>query len=243
MVFRIAKILIAVVLVALVAAQIGTQFFPSTVTRPGPLEEIIPMDLAGGWIGEEIPLAHTEEMRAVTEQILQFDEVISRRYTKGDLNLSLYIAYWEPGKVPIRKVGVHTPDTCWVQNGWTREERRHALIQEAGGRVLQPCEYGLFSIRNHYEHVVFWHLVGGEVHSYDQHGMHNIWSPITDLFSKGLNQRRDQYFIRISSDTYLFDIWDDPGFQELLSAVGKLGAFADRPEDSAAAPDLATVMD
>lgn len=230
MLFKISKIALITVLAAVVLLQLATLFFPSTITRTGPVSEAIPEHLTG-WKGEEVPLAQTEELQNQTQEILRFDEALSYRYTKGNDYLTVYIAYWEPGKVPIRKVGVHTPDTCWVQNGWRREYREYAQVKDVNGVVLQPCEYGLFSIRDHYEHVVFWHLVGGKVHSYQQHGMHDLFSPIRDLFSKGLNQKADQYFIRISSNQNINELWNDPGVQELLHAVGKLGAFAPEPED------------
>jgi hypothetical protein len=62
---------------------------------------------------EDVPLAQTEELVNTVEGRLRFDDVISRLYTSGSNQVGVYIAYWEPGKVPVRMVGVHTPDTCW----------------------------------------------------------------------------------------------------------------------------------
>lgn len=235
MLFKISKFALIAVLVVIAVVQVITYFLPDTVTRTIALDVALPENLSG-WKGEVIPLAQTEELQNQTQEILRFDEVLSYRYTRGNDYITVYIAYWEPGKVPIRKVGVHTPDTCWVLNGWKREDRKYSQAKDVNGIALQPCEYGLFSIRDHFEYVVFWHLVGGKVHSYEQHGLHDLFSPIRDLFTKGLNQKADQYFIRISSNRDLNELWYDNGVQELIFAVGKLGAFAPEIDGNQSAP-------
>src|SRR5690554_3291580 len=105
MIFKVAKFALISVLLVIGLVQIISRLLPDTVTRPGPINEIMPKHISG-WEGAEVPLAQTEELQNQTEAILQFDEVFSYRYTKGSDYITVYIAYWEPGKVPIRKVGV-----------------------------------------------------------------------------------------------------------------------------------------
>jgi hypothetical protein len=224
MIFKVFRTVLIAAIVLVLTFQVISIFTPAIVTSPGPISEVIPEQIAG-WKGTPIPIAETEELQEQTAEILKFDEALSYRYERGKDYINIYIAYWEPGKVPIRKVGVHTPDTCWVQNGWKRQYREYAQVKDVNGVLLQPCEYGIFSLRDHEEHVLFWHLVGGKVHSYKQHGLHDIWSPVRDLFNKGFHQKADQYFIRLSSNRSLYDFWEDPGFQELLMAIGKLGVL------------------
>ena len=56
---------------------------------------------------------------------LNFDDALFRIFSKGDIRSAFIIL--DAGKASYRWAGAHTPDTCWVLNGWTRLEREYAV--------------------------------------------------------------------------------------------------------------------
>ena len=217
---------IAGILAVAAAIQVIPFLMPSEVTKEAPLEELISAHLPG-WQMQTLELGQTEEVRNAVLGTLRFDDHISRLYNKGDLQVGVYIAYWEPGTMPVRKVGVHTPDTCWVQNGWVCAERESQVEKTVGDIAMKPAEYGVFDFDGgNRQHVLFWHIVGDRLHTYEQQGLHSMTAAFTDTFQYGLNQRQEQFFIRISSNRPFEDIWNDSGFQQLMSEVAALGLVA-----------------
>jgi len=214
-------------MVALLACAAGLQLW-STARLPAPrplpdLDRLVPRAVQG-WTTRDLPLAETEETKNAVASILQFDGHVSRAYTRAGITVTVYVAYWRPGKVPPRSVGVHTPDTCWIQNGWqcTRRERA-VVLQAADGVFLKPAESGTYSTGGSNQHVYFWHLVGGQPYAYHQEGLHSLVSPLQDLLTFGLNQRREQLFVRVAANVPLPQIWTDSGFAEVTLALAALG--------------------
>lgn len=192
-------------------------------TPPAPhLATAIPDQLTG-WSSHDYPLAETDEGRTAISSILRFDQHVSRLFTRNGTTLTIYAAYWAPNKVPPRAVGVHTPDTCWVQNGWKRTNRHRAVAmdQPANGR-LQPAEFGTYTMQGVIQYVYFWHLVGGKPYAYDQDGLHSLIAPFQDMTWFGLNQRREQLFIRVASNVPFEQIQMDLGVRELFQAIAAL---------------------
>jgi hypothetical protein len=210
----------------LLCAAVGVQLYRTSTTgdyeAPLQLNRTLPLELAG-WTSHDLPLAETEETKNAVANILQFDDYFSRIYRSESIEVTLYVAYWKPGKIPPRAVGVHTPDTCWVQNGWTRLSRAHAVPMAGVERAFQPAEFGTYSLRGNTLQVYFWHLVGGKTYSYEQEGLHSLTAPLQDMATFGLNQRRDQLFVRLASNVPFDQVWRDPGFARLLEALSKLG--------------------
>lgn len=207
----------------LVLSLAATAQFVSLLSDQPPAHEpnlsaAIPAELPG-WRSSALPLADTEELKGAVIEILKFDEYISVIYQRGPVTLTLYAAYWSPGKVPPRAVGVHTPDTCWVQNGWTRKDRR------SGSRVpfCMPAEFGVYSLRETTLYVHFWHVVGGRTYAYEQEGLHSLTSPLQDLATFGLRQRREQLFVRLAANVPFNELENDAGYLALTQALARLG--------------------
>jgi len=190
---------------------------PPEVAAPQ-LRKVIPESLPG-WTSQQLPLADTEELRNVVVDTLKFDEHVSLLYRRGTTTMTIYAAYWAHGKVPPRAVGVHTPDTCWVQNGWTRTARASGI--EVPG--CKPAEFGTYTLKGTTQHVFFWHLVGGRPYSYEQEGMHSLTAPFKDLATFGLAQRREQLFVRLASNVPFEQLRSDAGYREMLAALAELG--------------------
>lgn len=158
---RLLTFIAAAVLVLAVGLAIVPRFgFERPQVIQKPLESLLPADVEG-WETRRLEIAESPEMRSRVMSILRFDDVLYRSYRHGSTEVQVYVAYWKPGTVPYGQAGVHTPDTCWVTNGWKQEERQYSQALKSGGRVTKPAETGRFSLREAKLDVVFWHLVGG----------------------------------------------------------------------------------
>lgn len=202
---------------------------PPQSTKEGDLEELVSASLPG-WSVSELPLGETEEVKNAVERILNFDDVLSRVYTNGNMQLTVYIAYWEAGKIPPRMVGNHTPDTCWVLNGWECTERQYSVETRIADQDFKPAEFGVYEIDDNRQHVFFWHVVGDQLQSYRQQKEHDRLAFVKDLRAFGLNQRREQYFIRVASNVPFHEIFSDSGFEKLMTDLHDLTLKPAEPE-------------
>ncbi len=202
------------------------------------LKVVAPPTLAG-WEVRDVPLAETQGSVEYVNNILLFDDVVQRMYRKGDLEVLVYAAYWKPGKVTTSDAGTHNPDSCWVAAGWSRQERRFSMPVSASGRELLPAEQGVYSIRGHTSHVLFWHLVNGEANRYEdqQTGwrtgfvgrFERLPLVMEDIRKYGLNMKREQLFVRLSANKPVDTLVNEPAFAELLTTLDGLGIFKDKP--------------
>jgi hypothetical protein len=152
-----------------------------------------------GWQITRLPASETEEVKRAMDELLNFDSAGFVNYVHGDLRVSIYAAYWRPGKMSQRLIASHTPDVCWAANGWVCEQRAKGELQIGAGRVL-PVERRVFTYHGAVEHVLFVHLVEGRVLNYeglDEPPWHAMFA---DLFARGFHLRGEQLFVRISSN-------------------------------------------
>jgi hypothetical protein len=95
-------------------------------------------ELPPGWTVEYKPIADTPEMKKAVAELLNYDDAVYAVYSNGTRHLSVYIAYWTPGKMAQRLVAGHTPDVCWVGAGWRIVEAKSgvslAMSRELGAR-------------------------------------------------------------------------------------------------------------
>lgn len=170
-------------------------------------------------------------MRSAVVRILQYDDVLYRSYRRQGTEVQVYVAYWKPGSVPYGQAGVHTPDTCWVNAGWTMDAKTNCCEMTGGPRSSKLGEWRQFSLKGTSLQVFFWHLVGDRVHNYDQYGWRNgffgLLDRVPNLFRDirryGFNLAQEQLFIRISSNVDFDTLKEDPAFGELLSRLDGLG--------------------
>jgi len=169
-------------------------------TFHGKLADVLPLP-PEGWTLVRREIVNTPEMKEAVGEILNYDDGVFVDYINGKDHLSVYIAYWKPGKMSHRLVAVHTPDVCWVGNGWKKERSEIVTgLISADGKKIAPAEGRLFTMNGQPEYVWFWHFVGGEAKSYASGYVPPWYAPFKDLVGKGLQQRQEQFFIRISSD-------------------------------------------
>ena len=191
------------------------------------LSDIVPEEL-NGWKIEDQDMAESPESSERISAFLNFDDALFRIFKKGDTFVGLYIAYWLPGKASYRWAGAHTPDTCWVQNGWTRLDRKYCIPFQNEETPFQPAEFGIYEKDGSTQNVYFWHLVGGEAFGYEQEGGHNIFAALLDIKKYGLNLRNEQFFIRLSSNKKIEELKKIGGFNQILDSLNKIGLAKDR---------------
>jgi len=237
------RLLLIAAALALLGIAVGLVVYgstrPLTSTFHGRLADLMPPAPAG-WARTEQPIADSPEMRQKVDELLSYDDGAFYVYTSGPLRLSVYAAYWQPGKMSTRLVAGHTPDVCWVGAGWQCTERGEVSnYLEAnpgtgayrlhsvpvGGTppsrtdrlqsLLPPAESRTFVAQGTTEYVWFWHLVDGHPQSYDTGGKPPWHAMFTDMIRRGFDQRGEQFFIRLSSPQRL----DDPALQPVLARV------------------------
>jgi hypothetical protein len=73
---------------------------------------------------EDLPLGETKAIELRSQQLLKLDDYLYRSFrTKGNLELTVFIAFWRPGSVGLRGTGNHNPDVCWTGSGWKELQR------------------------------------------------------------------------------------------------------------------------
>jgi hypothetical protein len=73
-----------------------------------------------------------------------------------------------------------------------------------------PMEYREFQLGGQTEYVVFGHVVGGRSMSYGTGDLPPWYGFVADLWARGLRQREEQFFVRISSNRPLAEFQDTP---------------------------------
>jgi hypothetical protein len=198
------------------------------------LNDRLPSNL-GGWEGRDEPLGPTEFLQTAVEKNLNYDDMVNRVYRSGGRSFGLYVAYWSPGRMPVEKVASHTPDRCWSENGWTCSELRSNERVLAGETALRPANWRLFlspGATREKQYVLYWHLVGGELYDYGD-GFNRRPDPIKwwlDTVHYAFKGSANQYFIRLTSNRPFEELRGDPGWEELLGALAKLGLGVQPPK-------------
>ncbi|MBI2814393.1 MAG: hypothetical protein HYX71_08925 [Opitutae bacterium] len=197
--------------------------------RPVGLAERMPVTLAG-WKGRDEPLGLNEATRSAAERVLNYDDYVFRVFEKDSRQVGVYIAYWAAGRMPMQKVASHTPDRCWTENGWRCEDMRFAEPVGVGELHLRPAQWRRFTPPNGaaMQYVVYWHLVGDRLYDYgtrfnSRPAMDKWWR---DTLEYAFSGSEAQYFIRVTSNQPFEELKGDPGWEELLGALAKLGLAA-----------------
>jgi hypothetical protein len=239
--FRVRKLVItgatALLAVAFASVVLVPLAYPERRAVTASIENTIPTDMPG-WSVYTLPIAETESLRLHVNKVLRYDEAVYRDFRRGNVHVGIYAAYWAPGKVGVSEAGAHTPDTCWIVAGWHRAARAHKVVLAADHRTLLPAEIGTFEKDGTTEHVVFWHLLGGQPVSFDQYGWDQAWAAkfkrgvswVTDLWRFGFAQRRDQCFVRVTTNVPVREALRDRDIQALLVRCAPLGIFDDPPK-------------
>lgn len=124
--------LLAVLLIGAVALIVYGETRPLERTFHGSVKNLLPkLEEIPGWSMQYLPIADTPEVQAKVNELLNYDDAVYAVYTKGTERVSIYIAYWTPGKMSQRLIAGHTPDVCWVGSGWK-------ILQAESGNSEKP---------------------------------------------------------------------------------------------------------
>jgi hypothetical protein len=192
-----------------------------------PLNTLLPRELPG-WQVSDHPLAESEEERSTVSETLNYNDAIFRLYRRGSEAFAVYFAHWNPGRMSPRLIAAHTPDVCWMGAGWEdrpelekragvgayTEAETVALLEARAG--LMAGQFRVFKNKNNVQNLLWWHIYGGEIYNYDTHFAAPWYAMFTDLLNHGLNQRSEQWFVRIGSTEPYSALWSDPGFQQVI---------------------------
>ena len=191
-------------------------------SKEGLLVDLIPRDLAG-WEVQDIPLSETEAALSQAQKTLNMDDFVYRTYKRDKFQFSVYAAYWEPGKMPIRLVNAHNPDRCWSKVGWKCTKQESGFENSLDEMSFKPAQWRAFEKDDFKQYVLFWHIVGGKVHSYKQFSDRPpLTVALLDLWHHGMNQKREQYFIRVSSERPLDNLFEESGFKMVMKNLWQL---------------------
>lgn len=191
---------------------------PSRPAGPAPdLATMLPPS-PPGW-----DLVTTEDLYRFSS-VLATDHLVERTYvrhqrdtqTNQPLQITVYLAYWPPGQVPVSLVASHTPDACWPAGGWQlrpREPVSGTLF--AGGRALPAPEYRAFTQAGFTQNVWYWHLYDGR--SITQTDPRSAVALLKLAWRHGFHTAGEQLFIRISSNRPWSEIQDNPLLLEIVN--------------------------
>lgn len=225
-------VLPAVGLVTAVAVQGMHVFREGPRARAAHLAQSVPAEVAG-WGSRELPLGPNEFLSSEAEKVLNYDEMLNREYSRGGRSFGVYVAYWGAGKMPTRLVASHTPDRCWTENGWRCLAMKFKQSATLDGVALQPAEWRQFEppLGGSPVYVLYWHLVEGRTYDYGGH-FNNVPSPQLwwkDAVQQAVRGSREQYFIRLTCNEPLENLWNDPGFGAVLRGLERLGLAVPAP--------------
>lgn len=134
-----------VLLAGVVLAFVGMRP-PPPRTFQGSVKDLLPpaeIVARDGWKVEYLPIADTPEAKAKVEELLNYDDAVFAVYTRGTERVSIYLAYWTPGKMSHRLVASHTPDVCWVGAGWRIEKAASVQLAPPSNQSLVPSRQSL----------------------------------------------------------------------------------------------------
>lgn len=179
-------------------------------------------------------MGDTELGKTMVNRILRYDQAFYAQFSSAGKAFSVYIAYWQPGKIDIRGVNAHTPDTCWVQSGWDTRMHQSGFTGPQGNAELLAGEYRCYENNGTIQYVAFWHLLGGQAIPMWRNGFPKpafMWK----IFKGNVRMlSAEQYFIRISSPQPLEEMWNEPIFQDMLHALTSTGLIAQHAPNPAA---------
>lgn len=236
---RLLLIIGSVLILAVTAVVVKVELFSSQARAfSGKLEDVVPRSLAG-WQVKDLPLADSNAALAHVQGVLNYDQVVQRLFVKDDIQIIVYVAYWEPGRISLVDAGSHNPDSCWVNSGCQRSERAFAQPGKVGVRALHPYEWGEYVAPSGMRiQAMFWHMVNGEPNRYEDQQVgwragiagrvERAELVLKDIRERGLNQRAEQMFIRLSSNKRPAELLANPDARWLLGQLGALGIFTDQ---------------
>jgi exosortase len=159
---------------------------------------------------------------------LRTDHLAQRTYSRpgagGPEQVTIYVAYWEPGQASVGLVGSHTPDACWPGAGWVPAEVPDPLASlSIGGRALPGAQHRLFKGGRYPQEVWYWQLYHGSVVQVGN--PRSVPALIRIALRYGFRKGGEEAFIRISSNRPWDQVSREPFVAEFFGRARGLGLY------------------
>jgi hypothetical protein len=222
----------------LLAVALTFQFFLSPVDRKDSVSSIqlarrLPSALPD-WRMKELPLGPNEFLERRSAEVLMCDEFVFREFSQGKTTFSVFSSYWGPKKMPTRLVSIHTPDRCWIENGWTCPKQVYGANVESASQRLLGAQWRLFNPPQSREDVfvLFWLMIDGKPYDFGRR-LNLVPNPIrwwVDVIDEARSGSKEHLFVRLTSNRPFDELRGDPGWEEVLGALAKLGLGVGTPK-------------
>jgi len=201
----------------------GTQHAKAAITaaNDGPdLAAFVPAQ-SPGW-----QVVTTDDLHRFTST-LETNHLIQRNYVRqtrdGLLQVTIYLAWWPAGSVPVSLVESHTPEACWPGTGWLQQAtaERTESVAVAGRALPDPIHLLFRNPQGFPQQTWYWHLNAGRPIQ-----QINPLSPRELLglaWHFGLRTSGEQLFVRISSNQAWSKIANDPLLEKLFAQLKTQG--------------------
>jgi exosortase len=189
------------------------------------LETLLPETMPG-WRTE----SNTELYRFASA--LRTENLLQRTYVSGPperlVVVTVYLAAWPTGQVPVSLVASHTPDACWPGAGWAPAEGVPPAVELAiEDRTLTPAQQRVFLLGEAGRHVWFWHLADRRPVPYAKPA--SALSLMRLVVQQGVFRPQEQLFVRISSNAPWSLLAQEPLLAELVRRLGPEGLLPQAP--------------
>lgn len=212
--YRILFLGLAAVLVTLGLLAAATRRAPEAGSTPN-LQALVPLDAPGWTVTTQSDLYQFADT-------LHTDNLVQRTYTRGAVAITLYVAYWPPGRASVGLVGSHTPDACWPGSGWTAQATAQTRVAlPLGGTFLPEAQARYFVSGTYPQHVWFWQLY--DHHTIDVGNTRSVPALLSLALRYGIRQGADQAFVRVSSNRPWPEISQAPFLQAFFKGLDPLG--------------------
>lgn len=205
------------VLLAAVAVGLRASFEAAAQARYAGLIDRVPTG-SGQWTYHDMDMATSPEMKRAVNELLNYDRSVFREYTDGRRKLALYVAHWNPRKFHPRLIAIHTPDVCWVGNGWKMSNENYSYPVSLSAGPAWPAQYREFDANGTLTYVIYWHVVNGRLSGYAVGPNSAQSSFVGNLMNDLRHAAGEQFFIRISSEQPWEEWVNDPLFKGILDA-------------------------
>lgn len=213
----VASVACALVLGAGITVSISAAMSNKGVTINDGLLTTLPNSFSGYEV-KNLPIATSQEMQRAVDEMLNYDDCVYREYVGGGQDFTVYAAYWTPRKFHPRLIAIHTPDVCWVVNGWKLVLADYNYEAHQSGTRLWPAQYRVFTANDLPTYVLYWHIVDGRLSGYASGPSSHSNSFFSSVWKDLASGVGEQFFIRISSSRPVKDWEKSALYAEIINA-------------------------
>ena len=160
-----------------------------------------------------------EEDREISDfaATLGTEHLYAINYRRPGTEVSVYMAFWEPGQSTLGLVSFHQPAYCMPGTGWIAQPTPAALPRYPLGT---PQRF-TYSLAGEVQQVWYWHFYGGRL--IGQLPGFLPWQVAPSLLREPVSARAPQWVIRIASNRPLEELQSEPLLQEIFRRIESAG--------------------